>query len=122
MPSPQFDSFPPPGEFQSSHPSPVTMKNDDARGVHCCRQATQGANMNLTDQAVEFDDLDDLYNRVKDLNSGDHIAVRSRTIQAQGVISELREDPRFHDFTASAAKHKGSFQHNDLNLFTIQRK
>jgi len=78
--------------------------------------------MNMTDQGVEFDDLDDLFNRVKDLKSGEHLAVRSRTIMAQGVISELKEDPRFHDFTASAAKHKGAFQRNDLNLFTIQRK
>jgi len=79
--------------------------------------------MNMTtDQIFEFDDLDDLWKRVKDLKSGENLAVRNRTIMAQGVISEIREDPRFKEFTASAASHKGSFQRTDLHLFTIHKK
>ena len=78
--------------------------------------------MNMTtDQIFEFDDLDDLWKRVKDLKSGENLAVRNRTIMAQGVISEIREDPRFKEFTASAAKHI-TFQRTDLHLFTIHKK
>ena len=75
-----------------------------------------------TDQIFEFDDLDDLWNRVKDLKSGEHLGVKSRSIMAQGVMSEIKEDARFKEFTTSAAKHKGSFQRTDLYLFTIHKK
>ena len=74
-----------------------------------------------TDQIFEFDDLDELWNRVKDLQPDVHLGVKSRSIMAQGVISEVKEDPRFKDFTTYAAKHKGSFQRTDLYLFTIYR-
>ncbi len=74
-----------------------------------------------TDQIFEFDDLDDLWKRIKDLKPGERLAVRNRTIMAQGMMSEIKEDTRFNEFTTYAAKHKAPFQRTDLHLFTIYK-
>ena len=78
------------------------------------------------DQIFEFDDLDTLWERVKDLSQTEHLEVRrcgpAGAQAAQGAINETRNDPRFADFIVSVAKHRRAYELDDQTLFRISRK
>jgi hypothetical protein len=69
----------------------------------------------------DFDDLNALWNRVKDLKPNEHLQVRRPDQGAQGAINEIKADLRFKDFTTYNARHTKPFEATDTTLFTIYK-
>jgi len=78
--------------------------------------------MNITTEEIfDFDHLDQLWQRVRDLRPGVRLAVRNPNLGAQGVRLKISKDERFSDFTTYAARHTGPFSPSDVYSFTIRK-
>jgi hypothetical protein len=73
----------------------------------------------------EFDTLEQLWSRVKQLKGSEHLQVRrvwpGGSQGAQGAIIEIEAEGRFKGFETYVARHMGPFEQNDQTLFTIHR-
>ena len=78
--------------------------------------------MNITTVEIfEFEHLDQLWERIRDLRPGASLAVRNPSIGSQGVRLKISRDERFSQFTTYAARHTGPFAPSDVYSFTIHK-
>jgi hypothetical protein len=78
--------------------------------------------MNITtEQIFEFEHLDQLWERVRDLRPGLSLAARNPNIGAQGARLKISRDERFSNFTTYAARHTAPFATGDAYSFTIHK-
>lgn len=74
-----------------------------------------------TEAIFEFEHLDQLWERVRNLRPGASLAVRNCSMGSQGARLRISRDERFSDFTTYAARHSGPFAAGEVYSFTIHK-